>query len=131
MPDRSRPGAEATEADLQAHLAEMEAEAMADDFVRDNPEEDAALEADLHRLQAELEALRARLSVIKEQSAAVVRNSLEWADRSAHDQLGDYPWLKLAGAMAGTYVFGRMLRNAPVAAILTAVVPFVLSKAEK
>ena len=130
MADRSHPGAEASEEDLQTHLAEMEAEAMAEDFVRDNPEEEA-LETDLKNLQYELEVLRARLAVIKEQAGTVVRANLEWADRSAHDQLGDYPWLKLAGAMAGTFVFGRMLRNAPVAAILAAVVPLVLSKAEK
>ena len=125
----SRPQSTEDEAELQAHLAEMEAKAMAEDFIRDPPEEDA--ETDLRLLQEELEVLQARLAIIKEQAGTVVRANLEWADRSAHDQLGDYPWLKLAGAVAGAFVFGRMLRNAPVAALLTAVVPVVLARTEK
>lgn len=131
MGDRSASKSGESEADLQAHLAEMEAQAMADDLVAGIPEDRTSLALDLQRLQDELQSLQARLAVIKEQGATVVRTNLEWADESAHAQLGNYPWLKLAGAMTATFLAGRMLRNAPVAAILAAVVPFVLSRSEK
>jgi hypothetical protein len=131
MAERSGSKSGDSEADLQTHLAEMEAQAMADDLIEAIPEDESNLASDLQNLQDELHSLQARLAVIKEQGATVVRTNLEWADKSAHAQLGNYPWLKLAGAMTATFLAGRMLRNAPVAAILAAAVPLVLSRSEK
>jgi hypothetical protein len=131
MAERSGSKSGDSEADLQTHLAEMEAKAMADDLIEAIPEDESNLASDLQNLQDELHSLQARLAVIKEQGATVVRTNLEWADKSAHAQLGNYPWLKLAGAMTATFLAGRMLRNAPVAAILAAAVPLVLSRSEK
>jgi hypothetical protein len=53
---------------------------------------------------------------------------MKWADASAHAQLGAYPWAKLAGAMAFTFVSSRLLRRLPLGAVASAALPLAASK---
>jgi FAD/FMN-containing dehydrogenase len=69
-------------------------------------------------LRVEVALLRQRLADLRRHAAAAaqasrnaVRAEIGWIDDNAHAQLGQYPWLKLAGAMAATFVTGRMLRQ--------------------
>ena len=77
------------------------------------------LQSDLLNLRQDIEHLRARLSVIVGQSEVAVRSHIEWADASAHAQLGNYPWLKLAGAMACTFTLVRIFQRVPLVSIVT------------
>ncbi|MGZ2506428.1 hypothetical protein EHI47_22965 [Rhizobium leguminosarum] len=83
------------------------------------------LEGRLQELREELENLRARLHVIQHQAATVVTENVRWADASAHAQLGNQPWLKLAGAMAATFVVTRGIRRLPLGAVATTALPLV------
>ncbi|TAW13005.1 hypothetical protein ELI20_25865 (plasmid) [Rhizobium ruizarguesonis] len=84
-----------------------------------------ALEGRLRELREELENLRARLHVIQHQAATVVTENVRWADASAHAQLGNQPWLKLAGAMAATFVVTRGIMRLPLGAVATTALPLV------
>jgi hypothetical protein len=107
-----------TEAEIQAHLAELEKAPAEDEFlppVDYVPTERRTFQDvrdDVDQLRHEIDNLRARLSIIQQQAATVVRSNVEWADASAHAQLGPYPWAKLAGAMVATFVGARMLGRA-------------------
>jgi hypothetical protein len=124
-----------TEAALNDHLEALAADAPAEeempmppvDYVVDEeyaPDEDGSI----GRLQDEIDNLRARLQVIKEQAGTVVSANAKWADASAHAQLGDYPWAKLAGAMAFTFLATRLLGRLPLGAVATAALPFAASE---
>ncbi|AUW46464.1 hypothetical protein [Rhizobium leguminosarum] len=84
-----------------------------------------ALEGRLRELREEIENLRARLHVIQHQAATVVTENVRWADASAHAQLGNQPWLKLAAAMAATFVVTRGIRRLPLGAVATTALPLV------
>jgi len=120
------PTAFKTEAELQAYLAQREAEAPAEDVIPiplndiDRPDESS-----LRNLQDELASLRVQLATIKRQARKTLRASATRFDTSAHEQLGSYPWAKLAAAMAGTFLIGRLLSRLPVGAIATAAVPLI------
>ncbi|MBZ9792573.1 hypothetical protein K9B32_21055 [Rhizobium sp. 3T7] len=129
-----RPGGFDTDDELQEHLALLEADAAAED--RRSPDalsgrtfEDVY--ADFLAVRDEVEHLRARLSVVTEQAGTVIRSRAEWADASAHAQLGDYPWLKLAGAMTGTYVLASLLRKIPLGSAFTAALPLVAAAIQR
>ncbi|PKA42240.1 hypothetical protein [Rhizobium sullae] len=124
-----------TDADLQAHLAELEAEAPAEEVLTP-PADDAPSKAPLQRIKDdldhvrnEIEILGARLSLVKQQTVAVARSKAEWADASAHAQLGAYPWAKLAAAMAATAVGARVLRRPP-GAVAAAIIPPLIARFE-
>lgn len=85
------------------------------------------LESRLQELRWELEILRARLHGIRRQAATVVTENVRWADSSAHAQLGDQPWLKLAGAMAGAFVVTRGLRRLPWGTVVTTALPLAVA----
>ncbi|RFB84221.1 hypothetical protein B5K08_28395 [Rhizobium leguminosarum bv. trifolii] len=87
--------------------------------------EEHVLESRLRELREELENLRARLHVIRDQAAAVVTENVRWADASAHAQLGNQPWLKLAGAMAAAFVVTRGIRRLPLGTVATTALPLV------
>ncbi len=128
MPLRTptQPAGSDTEDELQAHLAELEALAMADGEAmaqRSRPFED--VQADLYALRQEIDHFRGRLHVITAQAETAVKSRAEWADASAHAQLGQYPWLKLAGVMAGTFIATRLIRSLPLGPLLTAALPLV------
>ncbi|MFK0329682.1 hypothetical protein ACIQUB_01000 [Rhizobium sp. NPDC090275] len=129
-----------TEADLKEHLAALEADAPAEEG-QQGPPADYVLEDDhvadedlldeegsLRRLQEEVDNLRARLHVIREQAGTVVTANAKWADASAHEQLGSYPWAKLAGAMAFTFVATRLLRQLPLGAVASAALPLAAAE---
>jgi hypothetical protein len=124
-----------TEADLRDHLQALEADAPAEDQIPLPPvdyvigdEGGIEDEGALRQLQDEIDNLRARLHVIKEQAGTVVSANAKWADASAHEQLGDYPWAKLAGAMAFTFVATRLLRRLPLGAVASAALPLAASE---
>ncbi len=81
--------------------------------------------------RAELEILRGRLERIKDDVAGIVKARMEWADASAHAQLGDYPWSKLAAAMAASFVATKALRALPLAAAGSAVLPLIISAMQR
>jgi hypothetical protein len=126
---REKPRGLDTVASLQEHLAALEEDAPAEDDMTAQSR-DGALEAEraLRRLQEEVEHLKARLQVIREQAGTVVSANMKWADASAHAQLGAYPWAKLAGAMAFTFVSSRLLRRLPLGAVASAALPLAASK---
>ncbi|MDE1991578.1 MAG: hypothetical protein KGI75_03710 [Rhizobiaceae bacterium] len=134
MSENERAGFD-TNADLQEHLAELEADAQAADASLSSVTEITPAQARMQRLQdditqlrEEIDGLRVRLTLIRQQTGTVVRSNLQWADDSAHDQLGAYPWAKLAGAMAVTFVAARVLRHLPMGAIASAALPLVMTR---
>ncbi len=119
---------------LQLHLAEMEAQAIADEAV---PLDDAsvarqarlqALKDELAELQQTIAGMKRRVARTRRQAVSVVRSGAEWADASAHAQLGSYPWAKLAGASAATFVGTRILRMLPLGGILSIAAPLIVSQ---
>lgn len=126
-----------TEAELQAHLAEMEAAARMANPIPALPEDEpapadtSALADALETARTDLETIRARLEVIRAEAAHVVKSQAHWFDRSAHAQLGDYPYLKLAGAMAGSFLVGRALRVLPLGRLISLAVPLALAQVQK
>ena len=117
-----------TEAELQAYLAQREAEALAEDAIPIPLNEIDQTGESLQNLQDELASLRRQLAVIKKQAGNTLKASAVRVDASAHEQLGSYPWAKLAGAMAGTFLIARLLRSLPFAAIATAAMPLIAAK---
>jgi hypothetical protein len=113
-----------TQTEIQVHIAELEEEVRAEevfppvDYVLTERRTFQEVSEDVERLRNEINNLRARLAIIQQQAATVVRSNVEWADASAHAQLGPYPWAKLACAMAATFIGARVLgRAAEFAAI--------------
>jgi hypothetical protein len=123
------PTAFKTEAELQAYLAEREAEAAAEDAIPiplndiDRPDE-----SHLQNLQEELASLRAQLATIKKHARSTMKASAGRLDINAHEQLGSYPWAKLAAAMAGTFLIARLLHRLPFGAIATAAMPLIAAE---
>jgi hypothetical protein len=106
----------ASEADYEAYL--------------DAPIEGAAreeLQRQIAEVRAEIENLSARLQIIRHRAGSVVTENLRWADASAHAQLGDYPWAKLAGAMAAAFLAGRALQRLPFGPLAGAAAPLVMA----
>ncbi|XKM43220.1 hypothetical protein A4U53_036525 (plasmid) [Rhizobium ruizarguesonis] len=126
-PDLIRREGFASEAEYRAYLATLGGHAPVEGTVEEPflVSDGHALEGRLRELREELENLRARLHVIQHQAATVVAENVRWADASAHAQLGNQPWLKLAGAMAATFVVARGIRRLPLGAVATTAVPLV------
>lgn len=103
-----------TARDLQDQLTETEAQAAIEDASistqTDTEDGDGHSEA-LLVLRQEIDHLKARLAIIREQAATVVKANAEWADASARDQLGAYPWGKLVGTMAAVFLAMRVLKR--------------------
>ncbi len=114
-----------TKAELDEHLADIEGPPEADEANLpsvDMVEDEEAVE--LARLQGELTLLRRRLALIREQANSEISPHAQWRDASAHEQLGNYPWLKLAGAILITFLAARRLRSLPLSGMAT--MPFAL-----
>jgi hypothetical protein len=108
----------ATEAEYRAHLTQLEADAPAEDDLAPldyvvNEVVDEAQEERLSVLRDELAILQMRFAVIQNDLTRVGKARMEWANASAHEQLGDYPWLKLAAATLGTFFVTRLLKRLP------------------
>ncbi|MGO4138785.1 hypothetical protein ACEQ6A_30160 [Rhizobium brockwellii] len=126
-PDLIRREGFASDAEYRAYIATLGDYASVGDAV-DEPfpiYEGHVLEGRLQELREEIENLRARLHVIQHQAATVVTENVRWADASAHAQLGNQPWLKLAAAMAATFVVTRGIRRLPLGAVATTAFPLV------
>ncbi|ANK88819.1 MULTISPECIES: hypothetical protein [unclassified Rhizobium] len=130
-PDLIRREGFASEAEYRAHFATLGRDASApnEDHAGEPVRipEDHILESRLQELRWELENLRVRLHGIRRQAATVVTENVRWADSSAHAQLGDQPWLKLAGAMAGAFVITRGLRRLPWGTVVTTALPLTVA----
>lgn len=125
-----------TDPKLQMHLAEMEAAAPAPDAIPiPLNDADLARQTHLQSLKDELAELQTRLGDIKAkvskagyQAADVVRTGAQWADASAHEQLGAYPWAKLAAATAATFIGTRLLRMLPLGGIVSIAAPLIIAQ---
>ena len=123
-----------TNAELRAHFAELEADAPAEEGLQ-GPIDDISVErrlddlkSEIDHLRDEIENLRGRLAAIGQQATTVVRSHLDWADASAHAQLGRYPWAKLAGAMAGTFICVRLSKRLPLGRIASVAVALITAR---
>nr|WP_206112943.1 hypothetical protein [Rhizobium laguerreae] len=128
-PDLIRREGFASEAEYRAYIATLGGHATVGDTVEEPlPIYDGhVLEGRLQELRVELENLRARLHVIQRQARTVVAENVRWADASAHAQLGNQPWLKLAGAMAATFIVTRGIRHLPFGTAATTAMPLILT----
>jgi ElaB/YqjD/DUF883 family membrane-anchored ribosome-binding protein len=71
----------------------------------------ARAELEMAQLHAEVERLKDRLSTFGNRAKATVTAQTTYVSTSAHAQLGDYPWLKLAAAASAAWLAGRLLRR--------------------
>lgn len=72
------------------------------------------------KLRREVALLRYRLASIAEDKAASISSSAMALDRTAHNQLGEFPWLKLAAAFGAVFVATHLLRLALIEATFDA-----------
>ncbi|WSH62778.1 hypothetical protein U8Q05_13595 [Rhizobium ruizarguesonis] len=86
----------------------------------DAAEQTAREKADesLSALQHEVRLLNARIGVLREDAEAALKAKATSVDASAHVQLGDYPWLKLAAAIGATFIAARLVRRLPLGVLL-------------
>jgi len=84
-----------------------------------------ALDMQLRELQAELAIVQGRLLAIKQQARTVARDNIGWIDACAHEQLGAYPWLKLAGITLAAFTMGRFLHRLPIGLVAIAARPLL------
>ncbi len=75
---------------------------------------------EMDALRRQIALLHIRISEVGGQLGDVVRAEAHWANANARAQLGDYPWIKLAGAFAVTYFASRILRQLPLGLLVTA-----------
>jgi len=97
-----------TKAELDEHLADIEGATEADEANLppvDMVEDEEAVE--LAKLQGELTLLRRRLALVREQANSAISPHTQRGDASAHEQLGNYTWLKLAGAILITFLAAK------------------------
>lgn len=121
---------------LQKRLSEMEGRRPATDTMPIPLNDEAlarqtrlqSLKDEIADLQARLGDLRAKASRAGYQAADVVKTKAKWADKNAHEQLGSYPWAKLAGATAATFVGTRLIRMLPLGGILSIATSVVISQ---
>ncbi|XKM42728.1 hypothetical protein A4U53_021275 [Rhizobium ruizarguesonis] len=86
----------------------------------DAAEQTAREKADesLNALQHEVRLLNARIGLLREDAEAALKAKAASVDASAHVQLGDYPWLKLAAAIGATFIAARLVRRLPLGVLL-------------
>lgn len=117
-----------TKAELDEHLADIEEATETAEAVL--PPVDYVLEkqetVELARLQEDLTLLRRHPALVREQAKTAISARAQWADTSAHEQLGNYTWLKLAGVIAITFLAARRLWLLPPSG--TATMPLALSR---
>ncbi|MBB5574967.1 MULTISPECIES: hypothetical protein [Rhizobium] len=133
MNTSNRPDGFRTHAELQAHLAALEADAPAEEGVQSSIDDMGAerqrldhLKSEIANLRDEIENLRVRLGAVAQQTTTVVKSNLDWADASAHAQLGRYPWAKLAGAMATTFICVRLFKRLPLGRVASMAIPLII-----
>ncbi|MGO8381398.1 hypothetical protein ACC745_38065, partial [Rhizobium ruizarguesonis] len=72
----------------------------------------------LNALQHEFRLLNARIGALREDAEAALKSKATSVDASAHVQLGDYPWLKLAASIGATFIAARLVRRLPLGVLL-------------
>jgi hypothetical protein len=116
-----------TKAELDEHLADIEEAAETEQVM---PTVDHSVEkqetVELARLQEDLTLLRRHLALLREQAKTAISARAQWTDASAHEQLGNYPWLKIAGVIAITFLAATRLRLLPPSRMAT--IPLALSR---
>ncbi|MBB3462384.1 hypothetical protein [Rhizobium sp. BK377] len=109
-----------TKAELDEYLADIEA---AETEAATVPRVDVAVEkgeaVELARLQEELTLLRRHLALLREQTKTAISARAPRMDASTQRQFGNYPWLKLAGIIAITFLVARRMRWLPHAGMKT------------
>jgi hypothetical protein len=78
------------------------------------------------QVRKELSLVRERLVNIHRDLKMIASARLEWGHASARLQREDYPWIKVGGAMAGTFLLTRILKAPPMTGLLRTVGPLVL-----
>jgi hypothetical protein len=116
-----------TDAELEAETPAQELRTPIDD-VQSESQNLRDLKSDIGYLRNEIENLRAHLAIVRKQAATVVSANLNWADASAHAQLGRYPWAKLAGAMAATFICTRLLKRMPLERIARITISLIAAR---
>lgn len=104
-----------TLADMQADLSEaaMEADEAGVEGVADAATYEVE-HAELAKLRAQVAALRRELLATRLRARAILKSETDYLNASAHAQLGDYPWVKLAAAAGAAFAVGRLLRGVPI-----------------
>lgn len=78
----------------------------------------AKAEADLEVLRDEIFAVREHVAELRHQLRRVVQAERTSLSASAHAQLGEYPWIKLAAAFGATFILARAMRSLPLASLI-------------
>ena len=145
-PDERKETSEQEKADQHAKAEGFASEAAYEDYLHavaeDAPIEEVVVDIERAAAREELERqiedvryeignLRARLHNIRHQAGSVVEENIRWADASAHAQLGDYPWLKLSGAMLLAFFTGKALQRLPFGSLMTAAAPLLIAAARE
>jgi len=73
---------------------------------------------DLDTLQHEVRLLRARIGILREDAESALKAQANLIDASAHVQLGNYPWAKLALATGAAFIAARIIRSLPFGILL-------------
>lgn len=123
----------ASEAEYKAYLDAVAEDAPVEEVIVDIERAAAReeLERQIEDVRYEINNLRARLHIVRHQAGTVVEQNLRWADASAHAQLGDYPWLKLSGAMAAAFLVGKALQQLPFGSLVSAAAPMLIAAARE
>jgi hypothetical protein len=97
-----------------------EADAVVDDELSPTPLDlaRAKAEADLEGLRDEISALHEHVAELRRQMRRVVQAERTSLSASAHAQLGEYPWIKLAAAFGATFVLARAAGSLPLASLI-------------
>lgn len=98
-----------------------EADAMVDDESSPTPLDmaRAKAESDLEGLRDEIFALREHVAELRRQMRRVVQAERTSLNASAHAQLGEYPWIKLAAAFGATFFLARTVGSLPLASLIS------------
>lgn len=132
-----RPEGFASESEYRTRLAEIDPEALPQDFLAPNdyiltePTAISDLREKVAELAFQLEVLKARAVAKRSESTRLGRVVAVWANSSAHDQLGPYPWFKLAGAFAATFLGTRALKMLPLGSMASVAVPALLRQIQR
>lgn len=101
------------------------------DYILTEPAAISDLREKVAELAFQIEVLKARAVAIGRESTRLGRVVAVWANSSAHDQLGPYPWFKLAGAFAAIFLGTRALKMLPLGSMASVAVPALLRQIQR
>lgn len=126
----------ATEAEYLSRLTEIDPDAHPEEFLepKDYVVDDHSWTTELREkivdFQFQIDVLTARVAAIGDDTTRLTKSAARWADASAHDQLGAYPWAKLTGAFLITFVVTKALRMLPLGSLASIALPLVLQQSQ-